>query len=451
MAGPAGRVRLAIVWRIRSAWRRVSGKTAAKSRSALAAAGTAAALFLMAVTGRGGPANGPTTVYISAGPAESPAKPIALAPPDLLDQLHALGRPEGPGAVLLNAEYNGNVVEGQAEFDAVFQVYCRTDEPTTVAIPLDGVQLTGDVLLDGAPVEATALPSPQAGFTLPVRGRPKAGEPPHKVELHFRTPVIATPEERNVQFTAPRLAQSRLTMRVPRGSADLQAPVKYGAQKVSAEGDFLEAELGRVSAPVRVRWLPEGWATRQGEVQYREAYFWDLRVDASSLTAFLSYTIAHGPRSALTVKVPKELEVLGVSARRPRDGGPLRLRDWRVRGAGADRALEMDFASPLTGDLEVLLKLAPKAPLPPSFVLPLPSPQGRPIRDKGAYLAYRVQGLEVERVNPLGVTGIRPEEFALFWPASSDPNDVWSRPTRTRWPTPRRSCAKTTTIRRSSA
>ena len=149
MAGPAGRVRLAIVWRIRSAWRRVSGKTAAKSRSALAAAGTAAALFLMAVTGRGGPANGPTTVYISAGPAESPAKPIALAPPDLLDQLHALGRPEGPGAVLLNAEYNGNVVEGQAEFDAVFQVYCRTDEPTTVAIPLDGVQLTGDVLLDG--------------------------------------------------------------------------------------------------------------------------------------------------------------------------------------------------------------------------------------------------------------------------------------------------------------
>ena len=415
----------ALVWRIRSAWRGASAKGPGKSRPALAAAGTAGALLLIAVVGRGGPANGPTptpTVYISAGPAESPGKPIALAPPDLLDRLHALCRPAGPGAVLLNAEYDGKVVEGQAEFDAVFNVYCRTDEPTTVAIPLDGVQLTGDVLLDGAAVQATALPPPLVGFTLPVRGRPKAGEPPHKVELHFRTPVLATPEERDVQFSAPRLAQSRLTMRVPRGSADLQAPVKYGAQKVSAEGDFLEAELGRVSAPVRVRWLPEGWATRQGEVEYREAYFWDLRVDGSGLTAFLSYTIAGGSRSALTVKVPEGLEVLDVSARRPRDGGPLRLRDWRVRGAGAGRALEMDFASPLTGNLEVLLGLAPREPLPPSFVLPLPAPQGRPIRDKGAYLAYRVQGLDVERVNPLGVTGIRPEDFAPFWPASSRPD-----------------------------
>ncbi len=88
----------------------------------------------------------------------------------------------------------------------------------------------------------------------------------------------------------------------------------------------------------------------------------------------------------------------------------------------------MNFASPLTGDLEVLLELAPRAPLPTSFVLPLPAPQGRPIREKGAYLAYRVRGLEVERVNPLGVTGIRPEEFAPFWPAASRPDDVWSRP-----------------------
>ena len=418
----------ALVWRIRSAWGRASAKASGKSRSAAGtAAGTAAALFLIAVAGRGGPADGPATpppptVFISAGPAESPGKPIALAPPDLLDRLHALSRPGGPGAVLLNAEYNGKAADGQAEFDAVFQVYCRTDEPTTVAIPLDGVQVTGDVLLDGAAVQATELPPPLVGFTLPVRGRPKAGEPPHKVELHFRTPLIAAPEECDVQFTAPRLAQSRLTMRVPRGSADLQAPAKYGAQKVSAEGDFLEAELGRVSAPVRVRWLPKGWATRQGEVAYREAYYWDLRVDGSSLTAFLSYTIAGGPRSALTVKVPRELDVLDVSARRPGDGGPLRLRDWRVRGAGADRALEMDFASPLTGNLEVLLELAPRAPLPPSFVLPLPAPRGRPIHDKGAYLAYRAQGLEVERVNPLGVTGIRPEEFAPFWPASSRPD-----------------------------
>ncbi len=252
----------AIVWRIGSAWRRVSGKAAGKPRSALAAAGTATALFLIAVAGRGGPADvtppTPTTVYISAGPAESPAKPIALAPPDLLDQLHALGRPGGPGAVLLNAEYNGKVVEGQAEFDAVFQVYCRTDEPTTVAIPLDGVQLTGDVLLDGAPVQATALPPPLVGFTLPVRGRPKAGEPPHKVELHFRTPVTATPEERSVQFTAPRLAQSRLTMHVPRGSADLQAAREIWRTKGISRGLFSGGRSWAACPPRKARPLAAG-------------------------------------------------------------------------------------------------------------------------------------------------------------------------------------------------
>ena len=239
-------------------------------------------------------------------------------------------------------------------------------------------------------------------------------------------------------------------MRVPRGSADLQAPVKYGDKRCLPRA--ISWRPSWVASPPRARPVAAG---RLGDAPGRGPVSGGLflglargRQQPDGVPV-----VHHRPRPA--VGVDREGPQGTGSARRfgaaAADGGPLRLRDWRVRGAGADRTLEMDFASPLTGDLEVLLKLAAKAPLPPSFVLPLPSPQGRPIRDKGAYLAYRVQGLEVERVNPLGVTGIRPEEFALFWPASSDPNDVWSRPTRTRWPTPRRSCAKTTTIRRSSA
>ena len=415
----------AVLWRLWSAARGVSTKAAGKGRSA--AAGAAAALLLAVVAGRGGPPDAappaPVTVFIAPGPADAPERESVLAPPDLLDQLRTLAQPgAGPGAVLLGAEYAGKVVDNAAEFDAVFQAYCLADEPTTLTLPLDGVQITGDVLLDGAAVQATALPGPQAGFTLPVKGRTKAGEPPHKVELHFRTPVAATPEERGVQFTAPRLAQSRLTLRVPRGSAHLQATVKYGAQKVSAEGDYLEAELGRVAAPIRLRWAPEGWAARPGEVRFKEAYLWDLRVDASRLTAFLSYTISGGSRAELAVKVPEELEVFGVEAGRPRDAGPVRLRDWQVRGSGKERALQLNFTAPVTGDLEVLIDLAPRRPLPASFVLPLPSPQGTPLRDKGAYLAYRTRGLDVERVNPFGVTGVPPEEFAPFWPAASRPD-----------------------------
>ena len=258
-----------------------------------------------------------------------------LAPPELLDQLHTLAQPgAGPGAVLLSAEYAGKVVDNAAEFDATFQVYCFTDEPTTLTLPLDGVQLTGDVLLDGAPVQATALPGPQVGFTLPMKGRPKAGEPPHKVELHFRTPVAATPEERVVQFTAPRLAQSRLTLGVPRGSAYLQAAVKYGAQKVSAEGDYLEAELGRVAAPVRLRWAPGklGGAAGRGALQRGV-----LVGPARRRLPLNRLPVLHGRRrgvAELAVKAPEELEVLGVEAGRPRDAGPVRLRDWQVRGSG---------------------------------------------------------------------------------------------------------------------
>ena len=74
----------------------------------------------------------------------------------------------------------------------------------------------------------------------------------------------------------------------------------------------------------------------------------------------------------------------------------------------------------------MLLEMAPRSPWPPSFVLPLPAPilppsplTGKPSRPTASFLAYRTDGLEVERVNPVGVTGIRPEEFAPFWPRSS--------------------------------
>ena len=165
-----------------------------------------------------------------------------------------------PGAVLVKADYSGKIVDGVGEFDAVFSAYCFTDETIALTVPLDGVQLTGDVLLDGSAVQAAALPAPQAGFTIPVKGRSKSGEPPHRLELHFRTPVTGTTHERNIQFTAPRLAQSHLLLRLPKGSAYIQALVKYGVQKRADDGDpySLDVELGRIAAPLHLRWVPGG-------------------------------------------------------------------------------------------------------------------------------------------------------------------------------------------------
>ena len=74
-------------------------------------------------------------------------------------------------------------------------------------------------------------------------------------------------EERNIQFTAPRLAQSHLLLRLPKGSAFIQALVKYGVQKPAGDGDpySLDVELGRVAAALHLRWVlekPNGAAPR---------------------------------------------------------------------------------------------------------------------------------------------------------------------------------------------
>ena len=349
----------------------------------------------------------------------------------MLERLHGLTRAGVPGAVLVKADYSGKIVDGVGEFDAVFSAYCFTDETIALTVPLDGVQLTGDVLLDGSAVQAAALPAPQAGFTIPVKGRSKSGEPPHRLELHFRTPVTGTTHERNIQFTAPRLAQSHLLLRLPKGSAYIQALVKYGVQKRADDGDpySLDVELGRIAAPLHLRWVPEdpnGGSARRPEVRLQEAYLWDLRLPSSSLTAFLSYTISPEGTPSLSVKVPAALDVLTVAARRSHDSTPLRLRNWTVVGAGSARTLKMEFGYPISGNIEILLEMAPRSPWPASFVLPLPAPilppsprTGKPSRPTASFLAYRTDGLEVDRVNAVGITGIRPEEFAPFWPRAS--------------------------------
>jgi hypothetical protein len=65
--------------------------------------------------------------------------------------------------VLVAAAYDGKVVEKVAEFEVTFQVHVLGDGPATLVVPLDGVHLTGDVLLDGARVYPTAREAPSVG------------------------------------------------------------------------------------------------------------------------------------------------------------------------------------------------------------------------------------------------------------------------------------------------
>ncbi len=363
----------------------------------------------------------PATVYLVPGPADAPDKQTVLAPADLLDRLKALARPTplvwgGPTTVLLDALYEGRMTEGQAEFAAVFSAHCLIDEASTLTLPLAGVQLIGDVLLDGARAAPLALPAPQAGYALPLRGRGR-----HKIELRFRAPIQGTAEDRNVLFTVPPLPRSRLSWRIPAGAVATQMPVKYGAQWTTRDGDAerLECDLGALPRPVHLHWYQP---RRPTQLSYRAAYLWDLGLEANRLTAWLRYRVAHGAVQTLQVDLPDELEVSSATAQRtlstssPSWWTRFSLRDWHVARVGGKRTLHLTLPYPISGEFGVTVELLPRGPLSSPATLPLPSPRG--IRASGPhYLAHRThRGLSAQRETSTFLTRIGVSEFAADWP-----------------------------------
>jgi hypothetical protein len=407
-------------------WRRApaTGTGRVAGPAVAAAVGLGLLLLTSGPAGRAAPPT-PVTVFVVPGPEDAPQKQSVLVPPDLLEQLKTLARSSlAAGAVLVSAEYEGKIADEVADLDAAFAVQCLGDDKVTLPLLLDGVQLYGEVWLDGAPAQVSALVAPQTGFALKFAGKGR-----HKVELHFRVPVTGPSEDRTIQFTAPRLVQSRLRLKLPKDAAYVQTPVKYGAQRVTAcdDGKLLEVDLGRVAAPVQVHWSQPARAQRPAKVQFREAYFWDLRADAATLYALLHYEITDGPVTSLVVQLPADLEVRSAEARRVASAtgpnGAVRLRDYRVDPGAKPQAVELRFAAPVRGEVQVQLDLVPAAPLPATVTLPVPTPLGTP-HAQGSYLAYRVQGLEATRTNYLRVSGVPFADFAPFWPAGSRPESV---------------------------
>jgi hypothetical protein len=394
-------------------------------------------LVALALVGTHSPARGqkPEVEVVVIVPGPSADKDSVLVTPRLLAQLRALARPTpapNQGAVLVSALYEGKLAGEQAEFTATLYAHVLGDEPARLEVPLDGAQLTGDVLLDGARAFPVALPAPRKGFGLKLKGKGR-----HKVEMRFQSAVRAgggdgpaNPGVRQVGFTAPRLVQGRLVFRPGAGASHLQVPVKHGAQVVADEPGGLkrlEADLGAVAAPVQVRWYQAvKGGPRPARLEVREAYLWDLAADASTLTAYLRYRISGGAESRLQVGLPAELDVLLATAGRPEGGGPadpsVRLADWTVAtGPKGRRLLQLDMAGPVAGEVEVTLWLVPRGPWPSPALLPLPRPLGKPV-GQWSYLAYREKGVQARQTQLSGLRGSDPNQFAPFWPATSRPS-----------------------------
>jgi hypothetical protein len=407
-----------LIWYLRA----VSGSLPARPMLPSAPAGatlTAIALVLFGAASWVGQAAflapGDYTVYLLPESGRPGDKPSVLVPTELLDELQALSRSpvSGPDPVLLGASYQGQVVDGMAEFDAEFHLQCLGDEDATVLLPLDGVQLQGEVWLDGAPARPTAAAPPRIGFVLKVGGRGR-----HKVELRFRVPLTATAEDHEVQFGLPRLLHSRLAFRLPAQATHPQVLGRQGIVRLASDdqGERLEVDLGRMTAPLRLRWRQPAQPPVAPRVTFRDAYLWDLRPDASTLTGLVRYTIPRGAVEVLAVDLPAELEVRGVEVLgSPGDEGGPRLGNWQVVETEGTRVLRLEFTNPVSGDLQVSLDLVPRAPLAAVVALPLPQPRGQRLPGL-SFLGYRVRGLSVRLLESRHVTGREAAHFAEFWP-----------------------------------
>jgi hypothetical protein len=416
---------VALAWYLRSIWPEPARPAAPGSSNKALGAGAASVIALLVLgllTARcllpAGSAAGPdaATVYLVPGPPDAPDTGSVLAPRDLLEQLEALARraagPRDP--VLVSADYTGDVKNGDdvARFEARFTAHSFGDEPAALLLPLAGVQLEDDVLVDGKKVTPALVPGPAAGYRLKVEG--PAG--PHVLTAHFRVLVRATGEDRDLQFTAPRLAQSRLVLTVPDGARYLHALARQGKATLDAQGTRLEVELGRVSAPVQFRWRQEATPPRAPVVRVEELYLWELSAAASNLSAVLRCTVASGALTRLELDLPEPLDVRGVEAGPPGSGKPEpRLQDWRVT-AGPPRRLQLDFQAPVTAGVQVVLDLVPRRPLASREVLPLPAPVDA--EATGGALAYRLDGIKGDLKTFLRVNPIEPEQFVRRWRAA---------------------------------
>lgn len=364
-------------------------------------------------------------------PAPEADKWNVLAPPKLLEQLDAQARrTDAPrsGCVLVSAAYDGKLAGDGVQFKAEYLIYALDDGAAVLSLPLDGVQLDGETLLDGARIYPTAARPPGTGYTVRIE---KRSPPLHRLSLRFRVPVDAAGEERDAQWTLPPVAQNRLTLELPKGTHSPRAlagqtpvPVR-GAQRVVGLGDGsrLEADLGRVSAPFHLHWLQEGAPSQPAQVQVREAYLWDLRPDLTTLTALLRYNINQGAISSLALDIPERLDVLNVEVP-SLPGRAVQLKDWRVTGQAAARRLEVEFQSAVTGEVTAVVQLAPRRPFASGDELPLPVPHAA--QSIGGLLACQVTNLEVHP-QARGLTVHDREQFAALWRAAGriDPRLPW--------------------------
>jgi hypothetical protein len=420
-------------------WVAIRGLRVSKSpstrRSGLRGAAVASLMLGLGVLGLAGHAAPPVpgTPVVLIVDEEGHDEATAIVARDFLTRVDRLAAGIPHGTVILSANYQGSVDGDSILFVADLALHNFEDGPTTLALPFAGVRLQDDGLLDGARAYVVSAPAAQGGFVVKVE---KPGD--HTLRLRFSVAVLTTGAEREVQFSAPRVPQCRVTMNEPTGATFFQAPARQGSlSREAGAGERGEParfviEQGRGGGPILLRWRQDEPSAPAPQAQVREAYLWELRPDAATLSAVLRYSVTRGALTSFAIDLPESLEVQAVKAQ-PMPGRTLPpLKSWRVsddhswwlpQGTG-QRRLWVEFTAPVTGVFYLLPDFVPRRPLGPLPTLVLPDPVGAV--HEMAFLAYRAEGVQARVERPGRLAGALPpttvpyRTFIDLWLAGRD-------------------------------
>ena len=221
-----------------------------------------------------------------------PGKQLALVSPELLKKL---GEIERKGAIPaeafpLAARYQGRMKGNLALFTVQYDIHNFANK-AKLPLSLAGVELQEGSTLDGAAVFPSAAPGPKGGYLVDVEGKGS-----HRLVLSFTVRPTPAGEYQELRFSCPRLCTNLLEWTMPGPARGLQLVSGLGEETVLEKDSNtfeLKASLGREPS-VHLRWRLSNLSAETPLLEFREAYFWDLRPGLASLAAVWQFIPVKG-------------------------------------------------------------------------------------------------------------------------------------------------------------
>jgi hypothetical protein len=183
---------------------------------------------------------------------------------------------------------------------------------------------------------------------------------------------------------------------------------------------------------LRVRWQELGDRPQPSDIRLSEAYLWNIHPKSAALTGLLRYEVRQGTLGSVSFDLPPGIEVEAIEGTLVPEQTPLRLRSWQVADVENRRRLEVSFARPVRGDIELELRLLNRSPAGTALDLAVPAPVMPIDYAKSEHLlAYQLEHMEVRGLELHQATRTEPARFRQFRGASSktggnEPRDVFS-------------------------